>query len=127
MRAAFNFYTRQLVFSEEYVLTAPKEQRREMIRNDALPSVTDVIGSDLDRRDLYRNEFLTVIEDAVAEARYQVEKKLGSKEEEVVDDNVSDLKVLVEQAWVACGKWFEFIAVGDVEEAVAAVRMEDME
>eukprot|EP00985_Skeletonema_marinoi_P007689 scaffold3427_cov74-Skeletonema_marinoi.AAC.1 len=93
MRAAFNFYARQLSFADEYVLTAPKDKRKEMIRNDALPSVTAVIASDLDRRDLYRNEFLTAIDDAVAEVAYQVRLK---PEEEVVD--VTDVVNLVNEA-----------------------------
>lgn len=64
---AFNYYTRQLSFADEYVLTASKEERKQLIRNDNLPSLTAVITSDLDRRDLYRNQFLTAIDDASAE------------------------------------------------------------
>lgn len=116
MRAAFNFYGRQIVFNaDEYVLTAPKEKRKEMIRNDALPDVTDVVASDLDRRDLYRNTFLTAIDDAVAEVAYQVRLK----EEEEVD--VTDVVSLVNEAHEACENWFSLIPSQDVEEAVAAV------
>ena len=70
MRAAFNFYSRQLTFSDEYMLTASKEKKKEMIRNDELP-----FTSDLDRRDLYRNQFLTAIDDLTAEVAYQVKHK----------------------------------------------------
>mmetsp|Transcript_81 Transcript_81/g.121 ORF Transcript_81/g.121 Transcript_81/m.121 type:complete len:356 (-) Transcript_81:89-1156(-) len=124
MRAAFNFYTRQLSFADEYVLTASKEKRKEMIRNDALPSVTTVVASDLDRRDLYRNEFLTVIDDVVAEVAYQVrlmEKK--EKMEEEVD--VTDIVSLMNVAHEACENWFSLIPGQDVEEAVAAVMAEN--
>ena len=119
MRAAFNFYARQLSFADEYVLTAPKDKRKEMIRNDALPSITAVIASDLDRRDLYRNEFLTAIDDAVAEVAYQVRLK---QPEEV---DVTDVVNLVNEAHEACENWFSLIPSQDVEEAVAAVMLKD--
>jgi len=118
MRAAFNFYARQLSFADEYVLTAPKDKRKEMIRNDALPSITAVIASDLDRRDLYRNQFLTAIDDAVAEVAYQVRLKA----EEV---DVTDVVNLVKEAHEACENWFLLIPSQDVEEAVAAVMLKD--
>ena len=118
MRAAFNFYARQLSFADEYVLTAPKDKRKEMIRNDALPSITAVIASDLDRRDLYRNQFLTAIDDAVAEVAYQVRLK----PEEV---DVTDVVNLVNEAHEACENWFLLIPSQDVEEAVAAVMLKD--
>ena len=121
MRAAFNFYTRQLSFADEYVLTASKEKRKEMIRNDALPSVTTVVASDLDRRDLYRNEFLTVIDDVVAEVAYQV--RLMEKMKEEVD--VTDVVSLMNVAHEACENWFSLIPGQDVEEAVAAVMAEN--
>jgi hypothetical protein len=114
MRAAFNFYARQLTFADEYLLTAPKEMRKEMIRNDALPSITAVIASDLDRRDLYRNQFLTAIDDAAAEVAYQVRLK----PEEM---DVTDVTTLVNEAHEACENWFSLIASQDVEEAIAAV------
>ena len=116
MRAAFNFYSRQLTFSDEYLLTASKEKKKQMIRNDELPSVTAVIASDLDRRDLYRNQFLTAIDDLTAEVAYQV--KQTSSEEIDVTDTVS----LMNEAHEACENWFSLIASQDVEEAIAAVK-----
>ena len=118
MRAAFNFYVRQLSFSDEYVLTAPKEKRKEMIRNDALPSVTAVIASDLDRRDLYRNTFLTAIDDVTAEVAYQVRLK----PEEI---DITDVSILMSEAHEACENWFSLIASHDVEDAIAAVTLKD--
>lgn len=116
MRAAFNFYTRQVSFAEEYTLTASKEERKRMIRNDELPTVTAVITSDLDRRDLYRNEFLTSIDDACAEAAYQAKQK--------DDVDVTDLVDLVNQAHSACDNWFSLIASQDVEEAIKNVGLQ---
>lgn len=121
MRAALNTYVRQLSYKDEYVLTASREQRKEMIRNDALPSVTAVVASDLDRRDLYRNEFLTAMDDVVAEAAYQI--RLMEKEEEVVD--VMDVVSLVNVAHEAIENWFSLIPGSDVKEAVAVVMAEN--
>lgn len=115
MRAAFNFYTRQLTFADEYVLTAPIEERKKLIRNDELPTLTAVITSDLDRRDLYRNQFLTSIEDARAEAAYQA-KQNGAE----VD--VIDLVDLLNQASGAMENWFSLIAPQDVEEAILQLK-----
>ncbi len=116
MRAAFNFYSRQLTFSDEYMLTASKEKKKEMIRNDELPSVAAVITSDLDRRDLYRNQFLTAIDDLTAEVAYQVKQQ--TSEEIDVADTVS----LMNEAHDAIENWFSLIASQDVEEAIAAVK-----
>ena len=115
MRAAFNFYTRQITFSDKYILTAPKEQRKNMIRNDELPSLTAVITADLDLRDLYRNDFLNNIEDARAEVAYQVKQD---------DPDVVDTIDLVKQAYTACDKWFVLISPKDVQEAIDAVSMQ---
>ena len=50
-RLAFNLYTQSLVFGDTYQLTASKEDKKRMIRNDELPSLTAVITSDLDLRE----------------------------------------------------------------------------
>jgi hypothetical protein len=58
-----NYYTQQLEFDgDRYLLTSSKEDKKRMIRNDQLPTLTVVITSDLDLRDLYRNQFLTAME-----------------------------------------------------------------
>lgn len=115
MRAAFNFYTRQLIYGEGYVLTAPREERRRMIRNDALPTPTAVVASDLDRRDLYRNSFLTSADDAIAESAYQCGRGAAKAD-------AADLVELVGRAHGACEDWFALIAPRDVEEAIEEVR-----
>ena len=114
MRAAFNFYARQLTFADEYVFTASKEEKKRMIRNDEVPTLAAVITSDLDRRDLYRNQFLTAIDDAAAEAAYLVKQKGEEEDVELVE--------LVKQAHDALESWFALIVPQDVEEAVREVQ-----
>jgi len=113
MRAAFNYYTQQLSFGDDYVLTASPEERKKMIRNDDLPSITAVITSDLDLRDLYRNQFLTAVEDARAEVAYQA-TKVASVDEIDVLDTVD----IMDRAFAAMNNWFGLIAPGDLEEAI---------
>ena len=115
IRRALSYYTQQLEFADSYLLTAPKEERKALIRNDALPSLSAVITSDLDLRDLYRNQLLTAIDDATAEAQYQSKQK---------DVEISDLLELMDQAYTACSKWFDLIAPSDVEEAVRTIQQE---
>lgn len=117
IRAALNFYTQQLEFGDSYQLTASREDRKRMIRNDQLPTLTAVITSDLDLRDLYRNELLTALDDAIAEAKYQ------SKEQETTGKAVDlkDLVELMDQAESSLSKWFAMIAPEDVQEALDAI------
>jgi predicted metal-dependent hydrolase len=120
LRAALNYYTSQLEFSaSSYTLTATAEKRKQMIRNDQLPSPTTVITSDLDLRDLYRNDFLTHIEDAVAEVKYQLSKQSIDESENVLD--VSDAIDLMDQAHTALSKWFDLISPVDVIEAMESI------
>jgi len=118
MRAAFNFYTQQLNFNgDTYVLTASKQDRKDMIRNDALPSLTSVITSDLDLRELYRNQFLTAVEDVQAEVAYQA-KQCQSSSSGGGEVDVLDVQELMMQAYTALSKWFSLIPQKDVQEAV---------
>ena len=113
-RLAFNFYTQSLVFGDSYQLTASKEDKKRMIRNDELPSLTAVITSDLDLRDLYRNQFLTSIEDAKAEVAYQVKQM-----PEEIDR--ADSVQLMADAHTACQKWFDLIPSVDIDEALSTM------
>jgi len=117
IRAALNFYTRRLQFGDSYVLTASKEDTKRMIRNDELPALTAVITADLDLRDLYRNQLLTLVEDWQAEVAYQ--SKLTVEEVDFTD--VIDL---MDRSHTACNKWFDLIAPGDVQQALEVVRNE---
>jgi hypothetical protein len=57
-----------LCFGESYTVTATLETKKAYIRaNDGLPDVKAVITSDLDLRDLYRNELQLKVDDAQAE------------------------------------------------------------
>ena len=112
---AFNLYTQSLVFGDSYQLTASKEDKKRMIRNDELPSLTAVITSDLDLRDLYRNQFLTSIEDAKAEVAYQVKQRPE-------DIDKADSVQLMADAHTACQKWFDLIPSVDIDEALSTMR-----
>jgi len=116
MRAAFNAYTNNLVFGESYTLNASKEERKRLIRTyDQLPDVTSVIRSDLDLRDLYRNQVLTYMDDAKAELEYQL-KKSGEP------FDASDLLSVLIDAQSSCSEWFKFVPENDAKDALSIVR-----
>ena len=117
MRAAFNYYTSQLEYGDSYVLTASKEDKKRMIRDETLPSLTAVITSDLDVRELYRNQFLTDIEDVKAEISYQLKQPVES-----ID--ATDTLDLMNHVYTACAEWFNLIAPQDLQDAVNVVKNE---
>ena len=126
VRAALNYYTRQLQFDgAAFVLSESSlEQRKELIRNDAVPTLTATVTSDLDLRDLYRNQFLTALDDVTAEVVYQVKESTGSTSDtsfatKPVD--CSDVVELMDQCTVALNKWFDLIDTKDVQDAVDTV------
>lgn len=121
IRAAFNFYTRQLAFGESHVLTASKEDKKRMIRNDELPTLTDVIRSDLDLRDLYRNQLLTDLEDLQAEVARQLSRK--EPNEAIETEDVFDL---MDKVYNSCSKWFGLIDSNEVAQAVSMIKSEDL-
>eukprot|EP00977_Amphora_coffeiformis_P003300 scaffold609_cov170-Amphora_coffeaeformis.AAC.54 len=108
VRAALNAYTNNLVFSDSYQLNA-------LIRNNALPDVNAVVVSDLDLRDLFRNQVLEKLDDANAEIEYQLKTK---------DIDTKEISRILKEAQVACNEWFSFIPFSDVEEAQKAVEKE---
>ena len=56
VRRAMNIYATNLNFDKnKYVYSGSKEEKKKLVREDRLPSATEVIRSDLDARDLYRN------------------------------------------------------------------------
>mmetsp|Transcript_51988 Transcript_51988/g.62536 ORF Transcript_51988/g.62536 Transcript_51988/m.62536 type:complete len:421 (-) Transcript_51988:66-1328(-) len=122
VRKALNIYTTNLVFDEErYKFKGSKEEKSRLIRDDKLPSVNDVIRSDLDLRDLFRNELQTALEDARAEYDFQIR---GQEKGEVFD--VGELRVLLGGAQVACDKWFSFVDEGEAKLALEAAQRESM-
>ena len=117
MRMAFNYYTQQINFADTYSLTASKEQRKKMIRNDELPTLTAVIASDLDLRDLYRNQYLTAMEDVIAEVAYQIKQT-----PDMIDYN--DTNDLMKQAYTAISQWFDLISPDDVQDALSIIQIQ---
>jgi hypothetical protein len=115
IRAAFNAYTNNLVFGDSYLLTASRDERSRLIRTyDQLPDVTSVIRSDLDLRDLYRNQVLTKIDDSKAELEYQL------KNESEFD--ARELVTLLSEAQSFCNMWFEFVPEKDATQAMAKLQ-----
>lgn len=113
VRRSLNIYTTNLNFNpNKYVYSGSREEKSKLIREDRLPTATDVIRSDLDARDLYRNAVQTALDDARAEFLYQ--RKNGF-------EDVVELVSILKDARVAIDKWFAFIPDEDVREALAAV------
>jgi hypothetical protein len=120
IREAFNFYTKQLQFDTEfYVLNASPTEKKKMIRNDALPDIKSVIVSDLDLRDLVRNQVLDAVDDAKAELMYQMKQYDDSG---IFDG--SELRTCLLRAQGMINQWFGFIPENDVAVAVETVSKE---
>jgi hypothetical protein len=111
IRAAFNAYTNNIIFSDSYRLNVDGENKKALVRNDALPDVNAVVVSDLDLRDLYRNQVLQNIDDAKSELIYQL--KQASDDEIDIDEVLNYLFA----AQVACNDWFSFVPSDDVDAA----------
>eukprot|EP00985_Skeletonema_marinoi_P014456 scaffold7325_cov80-Skeletonema_marinoi.AAC.11 len=119
IRRAMNIYTTNLNFNKnKYVYSGSQEEKKKMIREDRLPSATEVIRSDLDARDLYRNEVQTKLEDARAEYLYQ--KGVGL-------EDVGELVGLLRETKVALDSWFGFIPDEDIKLALEAVKREEQQ
>lgn len=122
MRAAFNAYTNNLVFGESYTLNASREEKKRMIRQyDQLPDVTSVIRSDLDLRDLYRNQVLTAMDDAKAELQYQ----LASSDDDEPSMDFKELLSILREAQSSCNEWFNFVPENDLRQALDVVLQEE--
>jgi len=123
IRAALNYYTSNLNFnSDKFVLTASKEERSKMIRDDKIPDVKSVIVSDMGLRYLLRNDLLTAVDDARAEVRYQL-KQLNNNGASSIDG--SDLLELLLTAQSALNKWFDLINKEDTLAALDIVKREN--
>lgn len=114
MRAAFNAYNNNLVFGDFYQLNAQGDAKKALVRNDALPNVNAVVVSDLDLRDLYRNQVLQNVEDAKAEVSYQLKTKEFDVYFELFGAGTDFLRRVV---WVYskewCGRGIESRQIGD--------------
>lgn len=117
VRLALNIYTTNLNYNpNQYVFSGTPEEKRALIRQDRLPSTVEVIRSDLDARDLYRNALQTALEDARAEYLYQIKKE---------EMDLSELVSVLKEAKFAIDKWFSFVPEQDVKEALEIVSRED--
>eukprot|EP00557_Chaetoceros_sp_GSL56_P011818 CAMPEP_0176486514 /NCGR_PEP_ID=MMETSP0200_2-20121128/5606_1 /TAXON_ID=947934 /ORGANISM="Chaetoceros sp., Strain GSL56" /LENGTH=335 /DNA_ID=CAMNT_0017883215 /DNA_START=279 /DNA_END=1286 /DNA_ORIENTATION=- len=118
VREAFNYYTRQLQFDTDYyLLNVSAQEKKKMIRNDELPDIQSVIVSDLDLRDLVRNQVLDAYDDVKFELQYQV----ANYEKGLEFDASGDLKAALVKAKKECDEWFSFISEQDVKEAMETV------
>ena len=94
VRRALNIYTTNLNFNRnKYSFKGSAEEKSSLIRNDRLPTATDVIRSDLDSRDLFRNQMQTSLEDARAEYIF-VKKECGG---DVTKADFTELIALFQQ------------------------------
>lgn len=118
VRKALNIYTTNINFNtSQYTFAGSPAEKRKLIREDKLPTVQDVIRSDLDARDLYRNEVQTALEDAKAEYLYQKRTFNG----DVINFEAKELVLLLEKAKRAIDLWFSFIPDEDIMEALELV------
>jgi len=115
IRAALNAYTNNIIFSDSYKLNADGDNKKALVRNDALPDVNAVVVSDLDLRDLYRNQILQSIDDAKFELTYQLKQQ---NEDDIDVDEILNYLVAAQDA---CNEWFSFIPSDDVDVARRAV------
>ena len=121
VRRALNIYTTNLNFNRnKYSFKGSAEEKSALIRNDRLPTATDVIRSDLDSRDLFRNQMQTSLEDSKAEYIY-IKKDCGG---DVSKADLTELIALLSAAKTAIDKWFAFISDDDVKEALSVVQKE---
>lgn len=120
VRAALNYYTSNLNFdSEKIALTAPKEVRSKLIREDRIPDVKTVIASDMGLRYLLRNDLLTSMDDIRAELKYLIEQP-------IMNVDGTDLYELLVVAQTACNNWFDLIDEKDTLAALEIVRKEKL-
>lgn len=123
IRAALNYYTSNINFnSDKFILTASKDERSKMIREDRIPDVKTVIASDMGLRYLLRNDVLTACDDARAELKYLKQTDANAADNIVDGQELLDL-LLVAQS--ACSKWFDLIDEKNVQEALSIVSKED--
>ena len=115
MRAALNAYTNNLVFGDGYQLNAQDEEKKNLVRNDALPNVNAVVVSDLDLRDLIRNQILQNMDDTRAELKYQMQQP---------NLEVQEVLNYLNEAQISCDKWFRLIPDQDVKSAISIVSSE---
>ena len=122
LRKALNIYTTNLNFSTTtYAWLGSNDEKRQRIRNDNLPTPTEVIRSELDARDLYRNQLQTAMDDLVAEWSYQRRQNNTSTIDTV------ELLTIIHQAQTAIDNWFGFIPKQEVQLALTMIQREQQQ
>ena len=117
VRRALNIYTTNINYDpNRYIYSGSKEEKRRYIRGGNLPTAGVVIRSDLDARDLYRNELQTSLDDARAEYLYQSGKDF---------EDALELVSLLRTSRDAIDGWFDFVPDGDIKKAMEIVRGEE--
>ena len=128
VRRAFNIYTTNLNYNpSKYEWKGSKEEKSRRIRSDQMPTTTEVIRSDLDARDLYRNQVQTALEDAKAEYLFQKKRIVSQNGDNNKAFETEDLLELLKQAQASVDKWFSFIPDRDVQAALEAVMREQQQ
>ena len=117
VRMALNVYMTNINYDpDRYVYAGSRDERSRSIREGSLPTAGDVIRSDLDARDLYRNELQTSLDDARAEYLYQRGREF---------EDLSELVALLGTARDAIDGWFSFVPDRDIREALEVVGREE--
>ncbi len=104
--------------------------QRDKQRCGTPQTTVEVIRSDLDARDLYRNALQTALEDARAEYLYQTKnskkRRVGEIEKSEGEDemDLSELISILKEAKLAIDKWFSFVPDQDVKMALEVVTRE---
>jgi hypothetical protein len=106
-RAAMNLYTANLRYGESFILTTSDQEKNQNIRKyNQLPDVTQIITSDLDLRDLYRNQI---------QPNWRIRKPSCT----MTNQNALSYKTVLQGADEAC-RQFAFISDMDREAAEKA-------
>jgi len=95
------------------VYSGSKEEKKKLVREERVSSATEVIRSDLNARDFYRNEVQTKLEDVRAEYVYQ--KGVGL-------EDLGELVGLLKEAKLALDSWFGFLPDENIKLALEAAR-----
>lgn len=117
----FDTYTNALQYNpNKLTMHLTKSERKAFIReNESLFTVSAAITSDLDLRDLHRNEIVTLLQDIAAEIDYLQRQKTCTSSEgtTVLECNLSDLTTMIHDLEKECNIWFSFIPEEDVQQA----------
>jgi len=113
-RAAMNLYTTNLNYNQiltnpesAFTVTDPDWKKSYIRANDGLPTLTRVIGADLELRYLYRNAVQETLDDAAAELYAD-------------DCDGAELKRLLQDAAVTYDAWLDRIRLEDVRDAMSS-------